>query len=231
MSKTGEPRTPFPRQIQPTNTTDRGCASVALRSLAIAGECLTVRREQEEVLEIFKRIHRDTGWRIGFIPHTLRAKWGWSSADPSPKLPTQADPYLHLKDNPPRVMPSGVGFEEQEFDQYAVERAAQQQQQRAQAAQAALQQGQAALQQGQAQAQAQQGSPGQGAMAPPREPPQGIVNPLFASADFGLPKHAYQDHYVVPVHDPAQYQQGPGGLEYSSTMFWLLQPGYRQMHQ
>ena len=33
---------------------DRGVASASIRCLAIAAECLTVRREQEEVLEIFE---------------------------------------------------------------------------------------------------------------------------------------------------------------------------------
>ena len=40
---------------------DRGVASVALRSLAIAAECLVIRREQEEVLDIFEKIRKETG--------------------------------------------------------------------------------------------------------------------------------------------------------------------------
>jgi hypothetical protein len=56
---------------------DRGVASVALRSLAIAAECLTVRREQEEVLEIFEKIRKETGWKVGFLNKELKAKWGW----------------------------------------------------------------------------------------------------------------------------------------------------------
>ncbi|KAH8809039.1 hypothetical protein F5884DRAFT_822151 [Xylogone sp. PMI_703] len=58
---------------------DRGVASVALRSLAIAAECLVVRREQEEVLSIFEKIQKETGWKVGFIPKELKAKWGWQN--------------------------------------------------------------------------------------------------------------------------------------------------------
>jgi hypothetical protein len=56
---------------------DRGVASVAIRSLAIAGECLVVRREQEEVLEIFEKIRKETGWNVKFLNVELKAKWGW----------------------------------------------------------------------------------------------------------------------------------------------------------
>ncbi|KAF2188100.1 hypothetical protein K469DRAFT_684858 [Zopfia rhizophila CBS 207.26] len=57
---------------------DRGVASVALRSLAIAAECLTLRREQEEVLQIFDKIRQETGWRVGFLNMELKEKWGWN---------------------------------------------------------------------------------------------------------------------------------------------------------
>ena len=60
---------------------DRGVASVALRSLAIAAECLVIRREQEEVLEIFEKIRKETGWKVGFLNKELRAKWGWGSEE------------------------------------------------------------------------------------------------------------------------------------------------------
>jgi hypothetical protein len=56
---------------------DRGVASVALRSLAIAAEGLVVQREQEEVLEIFDKIRKETGWQVGFLNKELRIKWGW----------------------------------------------------------------------------------------------------------------------------------------------------------
>jgi len=57
---------------------DRGVASASIRCLAVAGENLTVRREQEEVLQIFDKIKKETGWRINFIHDDLKEKWGWN---------------------------------------------------------------------------------------------------------------------------------------------------------
>jgi hypothetical protein len=57
---------------------DRGVASVALRSMAIAAEVLPERREQEEVLQIFEKISKETGWKIGFLHSELKEKWGWN---------------------------------------------------------------------------------------------------------------------------------------------------------
>jgi len=58
---------------------DRGVASASIRCLAAAGENLTDRREQEEVLQIFDRIKKETGWRVDFIHDDLRERWGWTS--------------------------------------------------------------------------------------------------------------------------------------------------------
>lgn len=58
---------------------DRGVASASIRCLAAAGENLTDRREQEEVLQIFDRIKQETGWRVDFIHDDLRERWGWTS--------------------------------------------------------------------------------------------------------------------------------------------------------
>lgn len=60
---------------------DRGVASASIRCLAVAGEHLHVRREQEEVLEIFERIKKEAGWRVAFINDELKDKWGWNSVD------------------------------------------------------------------------------------------------------------------------------------------------------
>jgi len=68
---------------------DRGVASVALRSLAIAAECLTTRREQEEVLQIFDKIRQETGWRVGFLNSELKEKWGWNDDVQPPPPPQQ----------------------------------------------------------------------------------------------------------------------------------------------
>lgn len=59
---------------------DRGVASASIRCLAVAGESLTVRREQEEVLQIFDRIKKETGWRVTFIHDDLKEKWGWNTS-------------------------------------------------------------------------------------------------------------------------------------------------------
>jgi hypothetical protein len=64
---------------------DRGVASVALRSLATAAECLEDHREQEEVLEIFAKIKKETGWRVTFIQKELKEKWGWEAPEPLPQ--------------------------------------------------------------------------------------------------------------------------------------------------
>jgi len=58
---------------------DRGVASVSIRCLAIAAECLSTREAQEEVLEIFDKIIKETGWRIGFLRNELHEKWGWTT--------------------------------------------------------------------------------------------------------------------------------------------------------
>lgn len=72
---------------------DRGVASVALRSLAIAAECLVIRREQEEILKIFEKIRKDTGWKVGFLDKELRVKWGWDpeEAQRSGLEPTESE--------------------------------------------------------------------------------------------------------------------------------------------
>lgn len=54
---------------------------MALRSLAIAAECLVVRREQEEVLQILDKIRKETGWRVGFLHTELKEKWGWENEE------------------------------------------------------------------------------------------------------------------------------------------------------
>lgn len=106
---------------------DRGVASVALRSLAIAAECLIDRREQEEVLEIFEKIRKETGWKVGFLNKELRAKWGWQHEDaqqgmvppqssgsslgqffPSTNIQNGGSSLPPAPPQPPRPMPSGI---------------------------------------------------------------------------------------------------------------------------
>lgn len=57
---------------------DRGVASAALRCMAIAAEVLVDRHEQEEVLQVFDKIRKETGWQIGFLYNELKEKWGWN---------------------------------------------------------------------------------------------------------------------------------------------------------
>jgi hypothetical protein len=67
-----------------THVKDRGVSSAALRCMVIASEVLVDRREQEEALTVFDRIHRETGWNIAFLSSELRDKWGWNEESGSP---------------------------------------------------------------------------------------------------------------------------------------------------
>jgi len=76
---------------------NRGIASVAIRSLAVAAECLNTRREQEEVVQILDKIRQETGWRIRFVIQELRKKWGWPESPPQQQqLQTQAQQVLSV---------------------------------------------------------------------------------------------------------------------------------------
>ncbi|PWW77729.1 hypothetical protein C7212DRAFT_356811 [Tuber magnatum] len=149
---------------------DRGVASVALRSLAIAAECLTVRREQEEVLEIFTKIKKETGWRVNFVYKELKEKWGWEAPDPPPQPSSllQSSAMMHQSPTPP--------------DQYAQYQRQHQHQQHQHQHQ--HQQQQHHQQQAQQQQQPQV-----------RRLPQ-LVNPLMAVSDYTSNSHPYHPHYV-----------------------------------
>lgn len=169
-------------------------ASVAIRSLHHAAEVLTDRREQEEVLQIFDKINKETGWRIGFVYKELKERWGWNE-EPSPQQFAQTH----------------TGAKQAQETQRQL-------QEQAQAAQQNMQQ----LQQGFDFAQQQQSNsmppnmqqmPNQAPQQPPpqtmqptpqqqqtntpmKRPPAGIPNPMYAKADFSLPQHPYQNFYV-----------------------------------
>ncbi|TQS38794.1 hypothetical protein Golomagni_00693 [Golovinomyces magnicellulatus] len=94
---------------------DRGVASVALRSLAIAAECLVIRQEQEEILEIFEKIRKETGWKVGLLYKELRSKWGWdtqeiqqSSIAPLSSLGNSYPAMTHSAPSYKKSMPSGI---------------------------------------------------------------------------------------------------------------------------
>lgn len=182
---------------------------MALRSLHHAAECLHIYREQEEALKIFIRIHKETGWRIGFIPKDLMDKWGWdpdvAKTVASEPLPTNDDPSNHYMNT---QFINGLGGRSQYsgamFDQYAENKRLQ----------ADAQRGSIAMQGGRpgvspAGSGVQQQQPSKGVTPPQKKPPAGIVNPMFGNADFNAPKHPYQDHYVAPVQ---QHGQGSMGL-------------------
>lgn len=85
---------------------DRGVASVALRSLAIAAECLVIRREQEEVLEIFEKIRAETGWKVGFLHNELKTKWGWQQEEQiQQQMAAQQHSLAQFFPNPSQVPP------------------------------------------------------------------------------------------------------------------------------
>ncbi|KAF2645370.1 hypothetical protein P280DRAFT_118176 [Massarina eburnea CBS 473.64] len=100
---------------------DRGVASVALRSLAIAAECLTERRAQEEVLQIIDKIRQETGWRVGFLNKELQETWGWSEQQNQVLPPTPQAQVQQIQTPQPQVPTrpamrfnnplAGVGFE------------------------------------------------------------------------------------------------------------------------
>lgn len=87
---------------------DRGVASVALRSLAVAAECLVGRREQQEVLEIFARIRKEAGWRLDFVYRDLKLKWGWEMEDEPQQMIQQQSSVQFLPTSnllPPPLLP------------------------------------------------------------------------------------------------------------------------------
>ncbi|KAK1759237.1 hypothetical protein QBC47DRAFT_293595 [Echria macrotheca] len=63
------------------HTNDTGVKNGAIRCLAVAGAALTDRLEQKEVLEIFGRISRETGWRLDKVCRGLKETWRWEEED------------------------------------------------------------------------------------------------------------------------------------------------------
>ena len=158
---------------------------------------MTDHREQQEVLQIFDKINKETGWRIGFVYKELKEKWGWNE-EPSPQQFAQTHTAARLQKEAEEAR------QEQEQEQ--------QLQRQAQAAQQSmqLQQGFSFNQQGMQQnmsmpPQTLQPTPQlQPPKAPPsaamsKRPPAGIPNPMYKPADFTLPQHPYQNFYTPPI--------------------------------
>lgn len=178
-----------------------GVASVAIRSLHHAAETLTDRREQEEVISVFDKINKETGWRIGFVYKDLKEKWGWGQ-EPSPREFAQTHTAA--------------------IQQKAAAQEALQQQQLQMSSQHALNY---APQHSVVLAPPLLHPPPTPQAAARKGPPAGIPNPMYKTADFSLPQHPYQNFYVAPsqgagnggfMQDQHLHQQGTGtqGLYY-----------------
>ena len=161
-----------------TSAFTRGVASVALRSLAIASECISLRREQEEIVQVFDKIKQETGWRIAFVIKELKKKWGWAVEDTAQQPLQQQQQSQHTNSSMrPQVNP-------------------QQQQQHHQQLTSLTHS---------AIPTSMQTYP-QVTLQPPHQPvatmaPQTSArprNPLLATADFNVVQTAYQGWYVSP---------------------------------
>lgn len=178
-------------------------ASVALRSLAHAGECLTERREQQEVLDIFTKINRETGWRIAFVFKELKALWGWRDDPniPSPHITSNSDPTprpvaVETKPHAFNMQPGWVNSLESTSPHSPHSSNMNPSHHHHRPSQQGF--GAAVT------------TPTMGVSptttARPRMP-SGIKNPLFANADFSMAQHPYQNVWVAPNVLPPPSQQ------------------------
>jgi hypothetical protein len=159
---------------------DRGVASVALRSLAIAGECLTDRREQEEVLQIFDKIRQETGWRVGFVNTELKQRWGWDTPQAQEQQQQQQQQQAQQQQTNGHIQDVNMAYQQQQMQQPQVV----------------------------VQPQVPPASLPPPTIQPRRAPAFG--NPLLV-ADFSMPQHPYQTHYVPA--NIVQQQQPPSLLQ------------------
>ncbi|QKX58432.1 uncharacterized protein TRUGW13939_05554 [Talaromyces rugulosus] len=132
---------------------DRGVATMSIRCLAIAAECLVSRDAQEEILDIMDKIMKEAGWRIGFLKNELQEKWGWETPNNRPQSESASSTTTlnghSLLNSNSMTTPSRTRVQ------------------------------------------------------------SGIVNPLMVSADFSMPNHPYQDHYVAPQNHLDGYNYPP----------------------
>ncbi|KAJ0155279.1 hypothetical protein CTA2_12929, partial [Colletotrichum tanaceti] len=169
------------------HTKDRGVASVAIRSLAIASAVLTDPREQDEVLEILDRIHAESGWRLGKIHAELKKTWGWPSPAPShANTPgggggaPGGDPHQHQHHHHQHHQHQQQHHHRGSVGSYT-SRSGPPGNPPAMAASSAMGSGAAAA----------------AAAAASSTPMKALVNPL-SFADFSLPNHPYQNWYEPP---------------------------------
>ena len=168
-----------------------------------------MRREQDEVIEIFERIKKEAGWRVGFIIDDLREKWGWNSSVGSP--------------NDAASVAGSAGSAVGGYDANG----------NSVAAAAANNSSSASFFQASSSSTAAAAAGGSSAMPPPPpggvaaatktgtstsastargrpQFPSGIVNPMYKNADFLGPNHPYQGNYVAPNHAGTAHLQGLG---------------------
>ncbi|KAE9963843.1 hypothetical protein BLS_008862 [Venturia inaequalis] len=187
---------------------DRGVASVAIRSIAIASECLLERRQQEEVIRILEKISHETGWRVTFLYKELPEKWGW----PGPYVPqaqqqqAQQQPTPIQQQNMPAAPPPPAPPPPQQHTQRPPPQHQHAQHARLQHHQNLHQ----SFHQPQPQPHPQQHHPPPQVTIPQppnvslppvaTQPPPPVSrprNPLM-TADFSMPQHPYQSYYVAP---------------------------------
>ncbi|KAF3907622.1 hypothetical protein AA313_de0204945 [Arthrobotrys entomopaga] len=155
---------------------DRGIASVALRPLAAAAELLTIREEQEEVIEIVRRISRETGWGVNFLLKELPARWGWNNPNqPQEPAPPTSLLTTTLLNHVPASIPPPPGFNHSPSHFAALKTSA-------------------AEAQAQAQIQVQVLKPA----AAPRRPP--FPSPYAQGANIDPAHHPYFPHYVTALN-------------------------------
>ncbi|KAK5165134.1 uncharacterized protein LTR77_009231 [Saxophila tyrrhenica] len=194
---------------------DRGVASVAIRSLAHAAEVLTQRNEQEEVLRVFSKINKETGWKVGYVYKELKEKWGWEeqmSAEEYAQTHEAARLQREAKEARERQMQENAMLAQQQ--QQSFDFNAQQSngmgtlQPNVQPSGPPMMNPATSNPGGGGGSGGAGGGGGGGGM--PRKMPQGIPNPMYAKADFNLPQHPYQNFYVAPNHVSAAWGDGGG---------------------
>lgn len=98
-------------QVLYITDTCSGVASVSLRSLPIAAECLTDFKEQSEVLSILDKIQKETGWRVGFMKPELKKKWGWNEDylnQQPPMPPSMQSPPMDYQKTQTTILPPPI---------------------------------------------------------------------------------------------------------------------------
>ena len=180
---------------------------MALRSLAHAAEVLTKRHEQEEVLQIFDKINKETGWRIGFVYKDLKEKWGWNeepSAHQFAQTHTAAKQQKEREEAQQRQLQeqAAAAMQQQSYDFHQQQRLNLPMPQHPPPQSLGPPPPPVSMNSTPSGSSGSGGSGGQGGggAAAPRKMPQGIPNPMYAKADFNLPQHPYQNFYVAPNH-------------------------------